>query len=137
MDAKLEEILAGKVLCIDTHPKRPWVAAATDNGSIRIFDYTSNQIVHQFSLADLETAEKDAQLLQATVERDPNYKGPRKPEVKVNKKAIGAIRLVKFIDQDIRFMKFRQEVRTSRFCSGLQILLCSPYDVLFRPFLHF
>lgn len=111
VEARLDELLAAKVTSQDVHPKRPWVAVSADNGTIRILDYTSNQLVHQFSLADLELAEKNAQQLQLTAERDPSYKGPRKPESKVSKKAIGSIKCLRFIDQDIRFLKFRQEVR--------------------------
>lgn len=109
--AKLTEIGVGKCSAIEVHPKRPWVASAAENGVIRIYDYASSTLVHQFSLLDLETAEKNAQLLQASVEKDPAYKGPRKPETKLNKRAIGSIKAIKFVDQDIRFMKFRQEVR--------------------------
>lgn len=109
--SKLVEIVSGKVSAIDAHPKRPWVASALDNGTVRIYDYESDHLVHTFSLLDLETLEKNAQLLQASVEKDPSYKGPRKPETKLNKKPIGDISAVKFVDQDIRFGKFRQEVR--------------------------
>lgn len=108
---KLTEIGVGKFSCIEIHPKRPWVASAGEGGVIKIHDYVSNSVVHQFSLLDLETAEKTSQLLQASVEKDPTYKGPRKPEAKLNKKAIGSINAIKFVDQDIRFLKFRQEVR--------------------------
>jgi protein subunit release factor B len=122
----LEEIVSTKVTCIDTHPKRPWVAAAAENGVIRIVDYAANQLVHQFSLLDLETAEKNAQMLQALAEKDPSYKGPRKPESKVSKKAIGAIKVLKFVDQDIRFAKFRQEVRRVTWRSSVSIWPCTP-----------
>ena len=109
---KLSEISSIRPSCIDAHPKRPWIASAAENGVVRIFDYLYNQLVHQFSLADLELAEKNAQLLQAMAEKDPTYKGPRKAEPKTNKKAIGDIKIIKFIDQDIRFNKFRHEVRS-------------------------
>lgn len=108
---KLSELLPGKVSAVDAHPKRPWIASALENGSVRIYDYATSQVVHTFSLLDLETAEKSAQTLQMVAEKDPSYKGPRKPEVKVNKKPIGDIGVIKFVDQDIRFGKFRQEVR--------------------------
>lgn len=106
---KLSELLPGKVSAVDAHPKRPWIASALENGSVRIYDYATNQVVHTFSLLDLEMVEKSAQTLQLVAEKDPSYKGPRKPEVKVNKKPIGDIGVIKFVDQDIRFGKFRQE----------------------------
>lgn len=125
VQVRLNEISAGKISCLEVHPKRPWVASALDNGMIRIFDYVSNQLVHQFSLLDLETAEKNAQMLHAMVEKDPSYKGPRKPEVKLNKKAIGTIKVIKFIDQDIRFIKFRNEVRNDLTQVQGRLLACT------------
>lgn len=132
--AKLTEIGVGKCSAIEIHPKRPWVASAAENGVIRIHDYVSGTTVHQFSLLDLETAEKNAQLLQAAVEKDPAYKGPRKPETKLNKKAIGSVKAIKFVDQDIRFQKFRQEVRDDDLLISVQIfsfiVFIAPFDAL-------
>jgi len=130
---KLSEITPIRPACIDAHPKRPWIASAADNGVVRIFDYMYNQLVHQFSLADLEVAEKNAQLLQVMAEKDPTYKGPRKPEPKTNKKAIGAINIIKFVDQDIRFNKFRQEVRIRFQLSASLPSAVSPFECPTMP----
>jgi len=104
---------SNKISAIDLHPNRPWVVAGTEQGFITIYDYLSRQIVHRYSVQHLEEQEKHQQALQSMLERDPNYRG-NKPATTAKplteKKKMGSIIEVKFVDRDVRLLKREIEV---------------------------
>ena len=103
--------LSSRVVSCDFHPARPWVVTAHESGVVRIWDYDVGKVVHSFSPLNIEQNEKDMHNLLTILEKDPSYKGPRKLDNKfIEKKKYGNIKKVKFVDQDVRFFKFHQDV---------------------------
>lgn len=103
--------LAARVVSCDFHPARPWVVTAHESGHVRIWDYDVGKVVHTFSPLHIEQNEKDMYNLLSILEKDMSYKGPRKLDNKgVEKKKYGNIKFVKFVDQDVRFFKYHQDV---------------------------
>lgn len=110
-----------KIVALDTHPHLPWVVGANDNGVVRVWDYITRKAVHKFSITDLDNKEKDTNALLASLEKDPNYRGPKvvtganQNKASDQKKKLGNILVVKFVDKDVRLMKHELEVRSRPF----------------------
>jgi hypothetical protein len=106
-----------KIVAIDVHPHLPWVVGANDAGVVRVWDYVTRKPVHKFSITDLDAKEKDAHALLATLEKDPNFRGPKvvtgpsQSKTSDQRKKLGNILVVKFVDRDVRLMKHELEVR--------------------------
>lgn len=116
-DLKLQNYLdneACKLVSADFHPTRPWVVFALENGLVKIWNFETNELVFTFSPSNLEQSEKDAHAMYLLLEKDPLYMGPKRLETKDKpmneKKKYGPVKCLKFIDQDVRYMKYQQEV---------------------------
>ncbi|XP_049848920.1 uncharacterized protein LOC126316933 [Schistocerca gregaria] len=96
-----------RVTAFDVHPWHPWIACALETGIIKVFNIESGELVYQYSTVE-EVGEKEPVLYKGTIEEQE--KSSRKPELKVAKKAIGTIKVLKFIDIRVRIAKYQEEL---------------------------
>lgn len=116
-DVRLQNCLEcdpSRIVALDFHPTKPWVVFGNEHGIVRVWNYENGSTVFTFSSTHLEQNEKEMYNMYSMLEKDPTYMGPKRLEIKektaLEKKKYGAIKCLKFIDQDVRFMKYQYEV---------------------------
>ncbi|EFC43654.1 predicted protein [Naegleria gruberi] len=101
-----------KVHYCDVHPVKSWVVFADKRGSVYLFDYIQNDLLHTFSLNSMFESKKEETNLYKTL--DKNFKNVQLPywydeELLSSKnEKFGDLKSVKFYDEHVQYWKLRQ-----------------------------
>ncbi|KAL9656191.1 hypothetical protein ABK040_007808 [Willaertia magna] len=100
-----------KIHYCDIHPVKSWVLFADKRGSIYLFDYLQNDMLHSFSLNSMFESKREETNLYRTL--DKNFKNVQLPywydeELFTKNEKIGDLKAVKFYDEHVEYWKKRQ-----------------------------
>ncbi|KAG2392935.1 hypothetical protein C9374_009512 [Naegleria lovaniensis] len=100
-----------KVHYCDVHPVKSWVVFADKRGSVYLFDYIQNDLLHTFSLNSMFESKKEETNLYRTL--DKNFKNVQLPywydeELFTKNEKFGDLKSVRFYDEHVQYWKLRQ-----------------------------
>ncbi|KAK9819592.1 hypothetical protein WJX72_000101 [[Myrmecia] bisecta] len=96
---------AQKIKVIEFHPVQPWVVMADVEGTVTVWDWSTQQVVHEMQLAIADESLLQDAMLQRLAEKDPAYYGPQLSAGMQGTKsaASGAVRDLHFLDTETCF----------------------------------
>ena len=100
-----------KVHYCDVHPVKSWVVFGDKRGSVYLFDYLQNDLLHTFSLNSMFESKKEETNLYRTL--DKNFKNVQLPywydeELFTKNEKFGDLKSLRFYDEHVQYWKLRQ-----------------------------